>query len=309
MKYALSIIIVCFGLSVVLGIIKTQDLIQLKKDKKELIVTTSKLVKQSVLQREAMNSISEGWQHLVNNNKALVTQYVQLEAAYQTEKQNIKTKTKIVYRNGSQKPLKLPQGQFFLKTKDGSLNEIKSLLWSYKDFRVTLSGDAVKQTVTYKLHQKFSGQLLEMRKPDGTYSNLIEMWELDGKGEKLNKLNVSKFSVKKVDPLANRMIWWNPKFDIGLGMTLNLSRDVGWIGDLGLSLSSYGKTTNDLSWKFFRLGAGVSDETFSLSFTPVMYNLGNHVPIISDLWISSFVGMLPLKTNNPMFGLQLSTTF
>ncbi len=111
--------------------------------------------------------------------------------------------------------------------------------------------------------------------------------ELADKEYKL-KITSSKF----VQTLDNNkeFYWWAPHLDLSFDNSFIL--DIGdedfyrFGSSLGFSAMAYGRTVDDNDWRFVRLGVGLSSmENPYLTLEPVRYNLGQFIPIISDLWL------------------------
>lgn len=94
--------------------------------------------------------------------------------------------------------------------------------------------------------------------------------------------------------LNNRqMFWWNPTIDLSISLggiiySIEPTTDLWSLGiDIGLSTSSYGRTEADNLWKFFRIGAGYDaiQNSALLSFAPVLYNIGDPLPLLTNLYI------------------------
>jgi len=104
-------------------------------------------------------------------------------------------------------------------------------------------------------------------------------------------------------PQERRMFWWNPVLDAGLFAGANIhsfafgpgrSDGVFSFGaELGLSFSSYGYTKVDSLWRFFRVGLGYDAErrTGHLSFAPALFNVGDPLPLLTNLWLYPYVGL------------------
>ena len=74
---------------------------------------------------------------------------------------------------------------------------------------------------------------------------------------------------------------------IGLGLRNDSSiKDLHWEGasSIGLTVVSYGLSSKDLAWRFARLSLGIGQE-ISVGFTPILYNAGNDLPVLTNLWI------------------------
>ena len=243
----------------------------------------------------------------IRDRKAIVSLYADLEATYKAEVAKKKVVTKIVYRDRDVL-VELPKGKLYVMQAPGIYKEITSMKWSYKDFRITMNGDALKSTISYKLHQKFKGQFVETRLPTGGFNHYFKLNEVDDQGKIVNSLDLTKFDVIKAPELPNRMHWWNPKLDMSLGGGVNTALEGNWVGEVGMSVSAYGKTSNDISWRFFRFGAGLTSNGFSLSFSPVQYNIGSLLPVISNVWILPYAGY-DFSRQKAHFGLGVSVVF
>ena len=77
---------------------------------------------------------------------------------------------------------------------------------------------------------------------------------------------------------------------------------------MGISFMSYGKTADDMIWRFIRIGVGAAGSDFSLTLSPAMFNLGKILPLVSNLWITPVVGYI--VTADELFGgLGFSVVF
>jgi len=257
----------------------------------------------------ALANIDKKWKEEIKKREALVVLYVELQAKYEAEKLNIKVKTKVVYIDRvTTEPVEIPVGKLFIKKANGDLEEAISLPWKYSDFRIDLEGDALNQTLSYKLHQRFRLQFIETKLLTGARNHYAKLWELDDKGNKLKELTVTKFEVIRGEELPDKMFWWNPKLDLGIHGGITTSGDGTVLFDLGLSTSSYGKTPNDIFIRFFRLSAQYYLNGFSVGFSPVQYNLGRHLPLVSNLWITPNLSYAPVDKVG-IFSLGLSVVF
>jgi len=224
------------------------------------------------------------------------------------EKKKKKTITRIVYQD---KEIDLPTGKLFVKLEDGTYKKITSLTYSYKDFRIAINGDAVKKEISYKLNQRFKAVLVESKIPGGAFNHYASLYELDDKGKVVSKLTLTNFTVIKSPELPPRFMWWNPKLDLMFGGGITHRLGGVWLADIGLSFMSYGRTTNDIYWKFPRIGVGLtsgSDSGLSITLSPVQYNIGHQLPLISNLWISPFGGW-DFVNQSGLVGLGISVVF
>lgn len=78
---------------------------------------------------------------------------------------------------------------------------------------------------------------------------------------------------------------------------------------VGLSLFSYGLNSNDNSWRFIRFGVGGWTNTgIDLTLSPLMYNFGRPLPILTNTWIYPYVGY-NVNHNKYKLGIGLSISF
>lgn len=272
----------------------TQELLRLKnvelmQSNLELGRAQSTIVDQKKAHATAMANLDKLWKDEIKARDAAVTAYGRLEALYKAAKKNQKTITKIVYRDRL-KEIEVPAGGLFYKDESGNYKEVTSLQYDYKDFRITISGDAVKQTISYQIHQKFHAQFVATKLPTGGVNHYAEIYEVDPDGKRLDKMELTSFEVIQAEDLPNRFMWFNPKLDLMVGGGLNARLQGSWLGELGFSVMAYGKTPNDLLWRFLRVGVGMTRYGFSLTASPAQLNIGEYLPVISNTWLVPFGG-------------------
>lgn len=123
------------------------------------------------------------------------------------------------------------------------------------------------------------------------------------------KLDVTSSTFKQTRPTEKTFFLWAPHVDFGFnaGATLNGSGVYGV--DVGFSTMAYGRTKNDNTWRFVRGSFGLRDRFSDPQFTlsPVGYNIGEPLPILSDVWLYPTVGF-GFKDAYGL-GFSLSTTF
>lgn len=257
----------------------------------------------------ALNKLNEDLKKEIETRQALIVSYGELEAELNAEKKKVKVETKIVYKDRIvtvDKPL--PPGSLFSKKKDGTLEEVLSIPWKYDDFRISLEGDAYKGILSYKLHQKFKAQIIETRLKTGARNHYVKLYELDDKGKEITELKLTNFTMIKGDEEAPSWSWFNPKIDIGLSFAVSHTADISYLADIGVSLSSYGKTLNDLSWRAFRFSVGFVPSGVTLGFSPASYNIATVLPLVSNLWITPTVSY-SFYTESAIFSLGISVVF
>lgn len=240
----------------------------------------TQLTEAEKLHVSAMGNLEKQLQDEIKRNKALVTMYAELQALYEAAMED------------GDLDLDFKDGELF--TRDGeNYKLVDSLPFSYSDFRLTLAGDAIKKKLSYNLHQNFRAQVIETRTPDGKRQHYATLYELDDKGNEVGKAKLDKFEVVVSDNLPNRFRWFNPKVDLRVGVGVTNQVDPSWTVDGGISFMSYGKTEDDIAWRFARVGAGVTKNDFSLSLSPFQYNIGKNLPLLSNTWLSPSVSYVP----------------
>lgn len=105
-------------------------------------------------------------------------------------------------------------------------------------------------------------------------------------------LMITSSDFKQIRPDTKQFFWWAPHIDFGVngGATLTGHATMGL--DIGFSIMAYGHTKNDNDWRLLRASFGLRDKFKEPQFTlsPVGYNLGKVIPIVSDLWLYPTVG-------------------
>lgn len=252
-----------------------------------------------------IDKLNQDIQDEVKRRNLVLKLYAELEAQYIAVKDKVQIVTKIIYQD---KEIPIPAGKIFVKLTNGTFEEVTSMKFNYSDFRLTIEGDAVKQVLTYKLHQKFRAIFVEAVLPNGIPNHYAELYELDAEGKDAGRLELTNFKVVRSEDIKAKMHWLNPKLDLGLGYGIH-GKGHGWTGSVGLSISGYGPTPNDLTWRFFRTGVQIMDSSeFILNFSPVQYNIGAPLPLISNLWIVPSVGY-NFTANTWATGLELGVVF
>ena len=102
------------------------------------------------------------------------------------------------------------------------------------------------------------------------------------------KVKITSSIFKQIKPKTMTFFWWAPHLDFGINMGANLLSGEAIFGlDLGFAAMAYGRTKNDNIWRFARASVGTRDKFSDFQFTlsPLGYNLGSSLPLISDVWI------------------------
>ena len=92
------------------------------------------------------------------------------------------------------------------------------------------------------------------------------------------------------DPDPITFAWWDPHLDLGAGGRVDISDgSITGAASLGVSIMSYGSREEEII-RFVRAGIDFDGTVPYPSITPIMYNLGDTIPFLSDTWIGPTVG-------------------
>lgn len=271
---------------------------------------------------QAIGDLSKQLQDEIKKHKAVVDMYAQLEAKYNSAQSTIKGQAQTIEELIKASSIAdLPAGKLLYKKEDGTLSEVKSIKWTINDFRLDLEGEStptgfnedktikITHSWSYKMHLKFRARLIETTMPDKTVNHYAELYEIGPDGKDINKLVLDKFEVVKGETLPKRMFWWNPHLDLGVGIGGSLKPNATGIAEVGISLMGHGVTKDDLNWRFVRFGLGAStNKGFTMTISPVQYNIGKNIPLCSNLWLAPYAGYdFALMAFH--FGLGISVVF
>ena len=243
----------------------------------------------------AMANLDGLWKDEIKARKGAITAYGELEMLYKASVRKGKTLNHIIRKmkddNGKLVDTKVPVGKTF--GYDEELKEyyrIPEIYLTYGDFRIDIEGKCLKGELDYDLHQRFKAQFVASKLPSGATNHYAKVYEIDETGKELDEMELVSFEVIKAEDLPNRFMWFNPKLDLMVGGGLNANLHGSWLGELGFSIMAYGKTPNDLLWRFLRVGNGLTRFGYSLTFSPAQLNLGEFLPVISNTWLIPYAG-------------------
>lgn len=154
-------------------------------------------------------------------------------------------------------------------------------IWGLKDWRLdgTLTSMCGEPgDFKYKLTQKF--ELVEASGDDG--SHYLKLYELDPEGKHFGEaLHTESFVVIERAKAVEKFFVWAPHLDIAGG----INHEARFGAEAAISFMGYGKTSNDLSWRFLRGGVVYSGDIGAV-VCPVSYNVGEPLPLLSNVWLS-----------------------
>jgi hypothetical protein len=139
--------------------------------------------------------------------------------------------------------------------------------------------------VNYKLHLSIMAQVVQTTTKSGAINNYVEIYEVDDKGNKLGKFELTKAEFTVKDQRVPHLMWWAPHLDVAVIAGFNGAMFTG--GSVGFSVAGYGLTENDLSVRFPRIGFTMA-RVLGLDVMPVTFNVGETLPLLSNVWIGPF---------------------
>lgn len=101
-----------------------------------------------------------------------------------------------------------------------------------------------------------------------------------------------------------RFFIWNPRLFLGLSGGIDTSGKSQFGPTVSIALMSYGKTKTSSDFVFLGFGGLLKDHP-ALEISPVMYNIGQHVPLIKNTFIGPTYTFDTNKTSGFMLGLKV----
>jgi len=244
-----------------------------------------------------IGELSLNLQEEVKALKASVVRYADLEAEYRVLKKKAATATITYYPS---EPIEVPcpdtsfiRGLLYEAITETTLAPVKQVKATMEDERIEIvclvePVPNMERRIPFKfgyiLHFLIRGKLIETKNAAGVVNHFLELYEIDQKGNELGKLELTKFEVVVNDETAPHFMWWAPHVDVGILGGWNTSGTIGTGGSIGFSLMGYGRTTNDLTWRYPRISMDLSGRA-GIGLTPVLYNVGDPIPLISNIWV------------------------
>lgn len=147
-------------------------------------------------------------------------------------------------------------------------------------------------------------KIIESESRDGNFNRYAEVNLLD---KDYNKLPVKVTDIKweRVRLKSNHFLLWNPRFGLGGAVAPGAAATI-----LNFSVASYGKTDNDMNWRFLTFGLGnMSDDGKNRAvetFEPFSYNVGKLIPPLRNL----FIGPVFIRNSSETYnGFSVSVPF
>jgi hypothetical protein len=277
---------------------KINQLTQFRNQIGELSKDFAEAKKEEALAKKKLKEIETKYAALLKQRNEDLVAYAELEAKYESKPKTItKVVTSIVTvketgndsnsdgsSDGGDSCIvdlgNLPDEHIAVNFDDGRLN-------------VQLTLDRIKENewdfnLKYKLKQHFRIEVLQTKDhTTGKENMLAKLEEVDKDGKVIGELEITEFNYSSKLNIASGMKWWDPA--IALGIHQPCFSQYGWlpVGFLAFSFSKYYFPNKKYpGLRFFQIGFGINSDIKPIFlFTPVLYNLGAHIPLIKDLWI------------------------
>lgn len=266
----------------------------------ELMEANLKLGKAHTQFGDAQKYISKLEKDLQKEIKAhneLITQYGELLAAYNAHGGGSSTTPDPITPPVSTDIVLIPGTIYVAQTDHDAQPFTPPLKYSIADSRLnidveilTIPKDAYKYfptaNINYDLHLNILAHFAQTITESGAVNNYAEIYEIDKDGNKVGKFEIKKFEYVVEDQRKSGFRLWAPHLDIALLGGYSDGFKAG--ASIGLSSSGYGKTNNDLSVRFPRVGLNFMNG-IGLDFEPVIFNIGASLPLISNVWVGPFI--------------------
>ena len=304
MKYVMGLLLVFVVGMLGLNLWQKRELNQTKNELNEQLMQANlELGKAQTQFGDANKMIGEletELQESIKSRNESLSMYGKLLAKY-----NAKGEGKTVYIPGATEVIEVPiESQmtfkpyvFYYAETEKTLRELGGALPSgFEDHRLKIDSvlftditGEITFAFNYLLKLALAGELVQTTTESGAVNHYLQLWELDGEGKKVGKFKLTKFDVVVTDQRKPEFYWFAPHLD--LGVTGGFDGNVIAGGSIGMSLSGYGVTKNDLQWRILRAGLTLEGERLTqgkwgrLELSPFMWNLGGPIPLVSNIWI------------------------
>ena len=247
-----------------------------------------------------IENLEEELKEEIRDRNSVITRFGQLKARYNVLASH-KTEASIEIKDSvfiNECPeLDLEEGRLYV-AKDKELGLLDAFTAEHQDHRILIGctveprvtpGGSIPVGIAYDLNLKLKAELLETITPTGAINNYIRLYEINDDDAIVGTFDIQAFDMIVDDQRDPRFLWWDPHMDMSIGLGLRNDSSIEnlhWEGasSVGLTVVSYGLSSKDLAWRFARLSFGIGQEV-SIGFTPVLYNVGNDLPVLTNLWV------------------------
>lgn len=197
------------------------------------------------------------------------------------------------------------------KDEDGNVIEVP-VAWSM--YFPNREPDKQWKTGVYPL--EYHSRVVQSEQEDGQLNTYTEVYFENNKDKSSRGIEVpvriSSSEFKQLKKEDKEFFLWAPHINLTIDFGMSGFDVVGENGSpivpgISVSMSGYGKTKNDLDWKFVELGIASTGDSTYLRFSPFSWNIGQAVPLISNTFIGPFVGIS--DEGESMFGVGISIPF
>jgi len=205
-----------------------------------------------------------------------------------------------------------PNEQYFIDIMYPVKNEkgevIKEIPYAWAIFYPNRTENQWKYGI-YQLDYK--SEVIQSEQRDGQINTYTKIWFENNKRKQSKgyevPITISSSQYSQLKKETTEFYWWAPHISLNLDATYSSETDMIGAGGLSINLMGYGRTKNDLIWKFVEFGASTNGDDTYFKFSPVAYNIGEHIPLVSNTFLGPFVGYS--IDGDTMFGLSLSVPF
>lgn len=240
-----------------------------------------------------LENLNKKYAQLLREHNAEITAYAELHAKYEATAKVLKELQSSI-PNNTTTSVPCPESGQCTREVCWPLFIGEELLYQHEDHRITLSVNLQRldkvnwqTTLSYHIHPLLKLTLFEITNTKTGHKDMqAKLVEVDEAGNELQPVKITKFEYVTKDDSRPGMIWWGPSLKLGIHQPLFAQNSWYPRAFLAVSFSKWGIPGDVGLWHFFQLGIGTGAKSpiFFIA-TPVSYNLGSVLPLISDLWI------------------------
>ena len=153
-------------------------------------------------------------------------------------------------------------------------------------------------------------KIIQSQQKTGQLNTYAEAWVATDKPKEYKGIELPiKIKEMKFDQLKKmnkEFFLWNPRLSLNIDSCFSPVLDTNIMGGLGMSVMGYGRTKNDLDWRFVEFGFSTTGEDFIVKLSPFSYNVGNYLPLISNTFLGPFIGY---GNNEVVYGVGIGVPF
>jgi len=241
-----------------------------------------------------IKELEDQMQEEIKQRKGVVKQYSKLRARYNLARNKLKAKGKVQLKDLPENPAEnnAKIGSVWVYLGNDQFRQLEWVMGEHEDSRISAiwkgwpNNSNWDWELGYKLHLLFGAKFAEVHTPSGAVNHYASIYEVDEDGNEIQRLELTDFQVIVDKPDAKQLFWWAPHLDVGaLGLMKLTPPSFMTGGSLGVSIAGYGRTVNDLDYRLLRISMDLAAGTGGIGVSPVVYNLGTLIPLISNMWV------------------------